>query len=583
MTSKGHALSREALIRTLTAYSGIATADGAVDGTTVVDTNLIGRNDFISGKTILIMSGDAKDEDKGALSFASGTGAITLRGTGVSAQIKAGTVFRVLNISSIEIDVANIQAAVGEMTDPAATGSPTNIEPLMAYVKQLINEILGPSGTWSNLNNEAINSLDLAIQYIAAVMGFNGANIFNPVVGGVPRTNMDAVFGALDVVLQVIDANVDWVKEAAGNDNWGFGALRNHILTNKGLIETADIGIGLIWAAIGDDSFGLGALRNHILTNKGLIETVDTVTDLIWAALGHATWGLGALKALIDNLDADLVAHEASQSTHRTVLVDIHDTDLPAVKTVVDGIQTDLDNATDGLGALKTEIDANETKIDDLDGDLVTHDTDIKNLLSAIAAYIDTEVAAIQTDLDNATDGLGALKALIDNLDADLVAHEASQATHRAVLVDIHDTDLPAVRTEVGNIEGKLDVQKGATGVFYEQVDAALSFNTVNGAETNVLNLVAASTRYIVRSLRLKFADPGAETITVRLYELVNDGLIEVDSFEVTTANFGTYHSLMDMFGLPQLAGDNLKVTTRVSAGGDIATLGQYSHAKTNV
>ena len=54
---------------------------------------------------------------------------------------------------------------------------------------------------------------------------------------------------------------------------------------------------------------------------------------------------------------------------------------LATVDTVVDGIQTDLDNGTDGLGALKTLIDA------------------------------------VNTDLGNGTDGLGALKTLIDTID----------------------------------------------------------------------------------------------------------------------------------------------------------------------
>ncbi|GAJ19406.1 unnamed protein product, partial [marine sediment metagenome] len=67
MTSKGHALSRDALIRTLTAYSGITTADGAEGGTTLVDSNLK-DNPYISAsgipeKAILIMSGDARGED----------------------------------------------------------------------------------------------------------------------------------------------------------------------------------------------------------------------------------------------------------------------------------------------------------------------------------------------------------------------------------------------------------------------------------------------------------------------------------------------------------------------------------------
>ncbi len=121
MASRGHALSRDALIRTLTAYNGITTEDGEADGTTLVDSNLISRNEFISEKTILIMSGDAKDEDKGALSFVPATGIITLQGTGFSAQIKAGTIFRVLNISTVEMDVATIDGKIGTNTDPVGT------------------------------------------------------------------------------------------------------------------------------------------------------------------------------------------------------------------------------------------------------------------------------------------------------------------------------------------------------------------------------------------------------------------------------------------------------------------------------
>ena len=127
MSSYAYALARAELIRSLTAYSGITTSPGAADGTTLVDSNLKGRNDFITEKTILIMSGDAKDEDKGATSVDTDVngkivnGIITLQGTGFSAQIKAGTIFRVLNISSIEIDVANMDAKIGTNTDPAGT------------------------------------------------------------------------------------------------------------------------------------------------------------------------------------------------------------------------------------------------------------------------------------------------------------------------------------------------------------------------------------------------------------------------------------------------------------------------------
>lgn len=126
------------------------------------------------------------------------------------------------------------------------------------------------------------------------------------------------------------------------------------------------------------------------------------------------------------------------------------------------------------------------------------------------------------------------------------------------------------------------NVITGALGVLYDKAAVAVNINAINGAETEVFNLSAANTRYLVRFLRLKCADPGANTVTVRLYELVNGVSLVVDSFDITTANFGTYFSLMDMFGLPHLAGDSLIVTVRASAGGPYAVTGQYSYAKNN-
>jgi len=136
---------------------------------------------------------------------------------------------------------------------------------------------------------------------------------------------------------------------------------------------------------------------------------------------------------------------------------------------------------------------------------------------------------------------------------------------------------------DAGALEVHDSAAEGATGIFHEQADTAIAINAIVASETLVLNLIAADTRYIVRSLRLKCADPGANTVTVRLYELVNDVITNVDSFAITNANFGTYHSLMDMFGLPHLVGDNVRVTVQASAGGPYAVTGQYSHGKTNV
>jgi hypothetical protein len=115
--------------------------------------------------------------------------------------------------------------------------------------------------------------------------------------------------------------------------------------------------------------------------------------------------------------------------------------------------------------------------------------------------------------------------------------------------------------------------------VWNQQTDVAVNTTATNAGETSVFDLSVAGYSYMVNNLRLKFVDPGANTITVRLYELINDASVEVDSFAVDTTNYTTYYSLMDMFGVNCLTGDNLKVTIRVSAGGPYACTGQYQYA----
>ena len=145
MNNDAYALARARMIRTLTAYSGITTADGAVDGTTLIDNALIGRNDFITEKTILILSGDARGEDKGATSFNNVSGEITLQGTGFSAQIKAGTIYSIVNISTIEIDVANIAAKVDEIKTLA------NVLDLTSFKQEIAPATDVNGTTWKDL------------------------------------------------------------------------------------------------------------------------------------------------------------------------------------------------------------------------------------------------------------------------------------------------------------------------------------------------------------------------------------------------------------------------------------------------
>lgn len=93
------ALGREDVVASLTPFIGITTDDGAADGSTLVDRNLIGVNDFISGKRILIGSGPRMFEDAEAGSFNPLTGTITIPPDPLSRPITRGTLYRVYNLN----------------------------------------------------------------------------------------------------------------------------------------------------------------------------------------------------------------------------------------------------------------------------------------------------------------------------------------------------------------------------------------------------------------------------------------------------------------------------------------------------
>ena len=69
MAGDAHALARDELILVLTVYTCYTTGIGAADGSTLVDANLIGVNDFVTNKTVLIMAGASIYETKEATVF----------------------------------------------------------------------------------------------------------------------------------------------------------------------------------------------------------------------------------------------------------------------------------------------------------------------------------------------------------------------------------------------------------------------------------------------------------------------------------------------------------------------------------
>ena len=143
----------------------------------------------------------------------------------------------------------------------------------------------------------------------------------------------------------------------------------------------------------------------------------------------------------------------------------------------------------------------------------------------------------------------------------------------------------PLIKTFMTKVLGgaydrtKMSLEAISEAVRALQADIPVDIDAESGAETDVLDFSTSGYSYKIEGLLLKCADPGADTVTVRLYQLINDVLTEVDSFSINSSNYGTYFSLVDMFGRPHLAGDSIKITVQSSAG-TYAVTGQYSYSK---
>lgn len=143
---KAFALGREEMVSTLITREGYTTANGAAGGTTLIDAALIGATvDNINEKTVLIMEGPAAGQDRPVTNFAPLTGTITVPAftdtAGAPVQITAGTSYRIINISSVELDILNVLTLIGTNTDLAGTTT------LFAWLAQ----IYAPVGISSGL------------------------------------------------------------------------------------------------------------------------------------------------------------------------------------------------------------------------------------------------------------------------------------------------------------------------------------------------------------------------------------------------------------------------------------------------
>lgn len=279
VTSTAHSLARDELVRVLTVFSGVTTSDGAEDGTTLIDSSLIGRNDFISEKTILIVSGDAKDEDKGAASFDKDIGEITLQGTGFSDKIVAGTIYRILNISSTEIDVARIEAKVD------------TIDTVVDDIQTILNHASYGVGA---IKNYMVNTLTAAHTAMTTIVT-DIQTILNHAsygVGAIKNYLTGTVVGNATYGLTALGVIVTDIQTILNHASYGVGAIKNYmtgtltpahaaintIVTNiQTIVEHGTYGLGAIRNLLVHATYGLQALYNYLVAIRDRIDAVSLV------------------------------------------------------------------------------------------------------------------------------------------------------------------------------------------------------------------------------------------------------------------------------------------------------------------
>jgi len=211
-----------------------------------------------------------------------------------------------------------------------------------------------------------------------------------------------------------------------------------------------------------------------INTTTNTIDDVKTETALIVADTGElqTDWvDGGRLDTIIDNILVD---------TGTTIPGTI-----TTVDTVVDGIQTDLSNATDGLGALKTLIDAVKTETALIVADTNELQTDnVPGLIAALNNIAATDIvsAGAITTLTGAVVNVTTCANNTDMRGTDNAATEAKQ--------DIIDTNIDQIEAAVITNAAGVDI---AADIIAIKAETALIVADTNELQTdNVPGLIAA-------------------------------------------------------------------------------------------
>lgn len=424
-----------------------------------------------------------------------------------------------------------------------------------------LTAVIGIDGTnqFTDLSGSANYTIDAITQKFGVVIGIDGANTFAPDIGGVVGT-IEAAFDAIgDVIVtgydsSAITANEDGsvlerLEQIQGATNVGAGTT---LPADTSIYDIAgsnyDAGAGVFNTdSIGDD---LNTLGQYIMdgtpggesgstlpAGKSLVNIIGT--NYVDAGGGFNTENIG------DDLNTIYIETETQTLAQAAGTRNSNDRAGLLIRWTADEVAAI--SASIGVGTLAVTESTGGTN----------------NTISDVAITTATWVGGLAVSTSN--DNIYAARPIVASVAGSVIVYPPFDNS-----VDASDTFLL--------------VSSWRPNVWDQQAAVVIDEDATNAGETFVLDLSVAGFSYMVNNLRFKSDDPGANTVTVRLYELINGGAVLVDSFDITgggagVGNWETYHSLMDMFGVANISGDDIGVTIEVSAGANVACTGQYQYA----
>ena len=289
----------------------------------------------------------------------------------------------------------------------------------------------------------------------------DAAGVDSTLASGVSVDDMGGGLYALKVLSTAMTADKMYYAVVTKNSEsvriplWAY-APANHIAQVLSDVATVDTVVDGIASEIGDVSAQTFNDISAPATVAAALATIFNKVDGVQDDLDNATDGLGALKALIDTVDSEV---GALQTDVTAILADTNELqgdwanggrlDLLLDRAV------DASEASETLIGLAADTSASATvfgKIAALSGDLAT---------------VDSNVDAIKAAVEDATYGLSALEVRLDSVDTDLGNIESKVDTVDTVVDGIASaladgtTGLAALKAEIDDNEAKLDTIDG--------------------------------------------------------------------------------------------------------------------------